>query len=320
MIIKIMKHKIRLLFSVFFLLSIAVMFISAIDTKKEEKMSNSNNVGDTTIFNEELIKTMYNDKVKIYKIKRNDNYAGYSIWLYRTGKNIKAKYFAYSQNGKSIYQRYNKWKKGKKIILYTHGTYTSQNYKVPNGFTIDAGNLVNRNIDNKLDGLIIVEAGGSVRVADLEKTSSQCIYLVSINQSLNPRNSSKEKNKFINWARDENATVFQTNLMYFKNEKKFRNVSETANRRIFVLGIDNGQVVHILFTIEQSVSLTNISEEIYKYLMKIKGFRPIGILYLDPHYSDIFRVFNENGTENSNIRGSTSVSDAKNLMVYYYDN
>jgi len=314
-----MRHKFRLLFSFFFLLFISTISISA-NNKKEEKGISVNNANNTTFFTEKLLNTMYDDKVKIYKVIRNNNDIGYSIWLYRTGKNVKAKYFAYTQNGKSIYQRYSEWEKGKDVILYTHGTYTSQNYNIPNGLTIDDGNLVNRDIDNTLDGLIIVEANGSVRVADLEKPSSQCIYLLSINRSLNPRKSSSEKNRFINWARDENAMVFQTNLMYFKNEKKFRNVSATAERRIFVLGIHNGEAVHILYTINQSVSLTSISEEIYKYLMKIEGFKPIAILYLDPYFYDILKVFNENGTENNKIKSSCSVSDAKNLLVYYYEN
>lgn len=279
-----------------------------------DSIKNANNIS------ESYYKSMHNGKVKIYSIKRNGSNAGHSVWLYRTDKKVKAKYFAYTQNGKSIYQRYNKWKSGKKIISYCSGPYTAQNYNVPQGLTIDDGNLVNRNIDKDLDGLIIVERVGGVRVVDLEKTSSQCINLVSINKKLNPRNSSSEKNTFINWARNENATVFQTNLMYFKNEKKFSNVSETANRRIFVLAYHGNEIVHIIFNITPSVSLTDISKDIYKYLNNTKRLRIIGILNFDTGMYDIFQVFNQNGAEERNLRGSTSVSVAQNLMVYYYDN
>jgi len=303
--------------------AISFVFITSFKTSTDHKISKNkaipNNIENVSSISENYYKSMYNGKVKIYKIKRNGSSVGYSLWLYRTGKNVKAKYFAYKQNGEKIYERYNDWKSGKKIISYCAGPYTAQNYNVPQGLTIDDGNLVNRDIDKDLDGLIIVERVGGVRVADLEKPSSQCINLVSINRKLNPRNSSSEKNKFIKWARDENATVFQTNLMYFKNEKKFRNVSATANRRIFVLGIDNGQVVHIIFNITPDVSLTKISKEIYQHLNNKNNFKVIGILNFDTGMYDIFQAFNQDGTEDTNLRGTTPVSDAQNLMVYYYE-
>lgn len=306
------------------LLTISFIFIVSFKTSTAKKNSKKEDielrVENVNSISETFYKSMYNGKVKIYSLTRKDSNAGYSIWLYRTGKNVKAKYFAFTQNGKSIYQRYLEWKRGKQIISYCAGPYTSQDYRVPQGLTIDDGNLVNRNIDEDLDGLIIVERVGGVRVADLEKPSSQCIYLVSIDRSLNPRNSSEEKNTFIKWARDQRATVFQTNLMYFKNEKMFKDVSATANRRIFVLGIDNGEVVHIIFNITNDVSLTKISKEIYNYLNNRNNFKVIGILNFDTGMYNIFQVFNEDGSEDSNLRGTTSVSNAQNLMVYYYDN
>lgn len=268
---------------------------------------------------EDHYRTMHNNKVKIYELSRNGEKIGHSVWLYRTGKNVKAKYFAYKQDGKSIAERYNEWKTGKKIISYCSGPYTAQDYEKPQGLTIDNGNIVNRNIDTALDALVIVEAVGGVRVADLDKPSSDCINLVSINKSVNPRNSSNEKNIFINWAKQENATVFQTNLMYFKNEKKFGDESERALRRIFVIGYDGSEVVHIIFNINRSVSLTNISEEIYRYLKNERNFRVIGVLNFDTGSYDIFQGFYQNGNEDDKLRGTVNVNSAVNLMVYYYD-
>ncbi len=314
-----MKH--IKIFTIAFLV-VNFIFSTSLGTKDEykpqlngklpSKTRNINNIS------ESHYKSMYNGKVKIFNLKRNGRNIGNSLWLYRTGKNIKAKYFAYKQNGQSIYERYNDWKKGKKIISYCAGPYTTRDYSKPQGLTIDNGNIVNRNIDEKLDGLIIVEAVGGVRVVDLEKPSSECINLVSIGRSLNPRNSSVEKNQFINWARYESATVFQTNLMYMKNDKKFGNVYETARRRIFVLAYHGGEVVHIIFNITIDVSLTDISKEIYSYLNR-KNVRVIGILNFDTGSYDIFQVFNQNGYEDNHLHGTVSVRKAQNLMVYYYD-
>lgn len=295
------------------ILVVAGMVFPSSILKQSNKTMSQSNTGSS--ISESYYTSMYNGKVKVYKLKKHNRSYGQSVWLYRTGKRVKAKYFAYKQNGKSIYQRFNEWKRNKKIISYCAGPYTTQDYTKPVGLTIDNGKLVNRNVDMNLDGLIIVEAVGGVRVADLDK--KPCINLVSINKNLNPRTPG-EKYPFINWAKRELATVFQTNLMYFKDEKKFGNVKETAKRRIFVLAIDRGQVVHIIFNIEERVSLTEASTEVYNYLKFQKRLKIIGILNFDTGMYNIFQVFNQSGKEDNKLRGTTSVSSAKNLFVYYY--
>ena len=60
------------------------------------------------------------------------------VWMIRSGKRIKAKYFAYETSGMSVASRYKQWKVGKDIVMYTSGTYMDKNAELV-GITIDNG-------------------------------------------------------------------------------------------------------------------------------------------------------------------------------------
>lgn len=266
--------------------------------------------------NERFYTSVYSGDVTINTLRNGSTEIGHSIWLSRKNGNVKAKYFAYKENGKSVSERFNQWKSGRKIISYCSGAYTTSG-DLPEGLTIDAGNLVNRNINGTTDALVVVEAVGGIRIADLDR--DDCISLRSINKSVNPRSNSSERQVLINWAARQKATVFQTNLLYYDDTRKFGDVSDKAERRILVIGIkSDNSVVHILFNIVPSVSLTAVSEGLFKYLRYDKDINVIGMINLDPGARNIFQAYNSNGSPYSNINGPVSLSRASNLLVYYY--
>lgn len=259
-------------------------------------------------------KTTWSGEVQINTIKSNGNKIGQSIYLSRSSKNIKAIYFAANKGNNSVYERYLNWKPGRQIITCCAGAYLSGNYSTPLGLTIDGGQLVNRNVDSNMDGLVIVEKVGGVRISDLDQPNS--IYLLSYNQYVNPRNSS-QKQQFIDWAYKEDATVFQTNLLYYKNTPKIGYVSATAERRILAL-VENSKIVsHVIFNIEQSVSLTDIANEIFN-LLRNKGLNVIAMINLDTGMCNAFELYDSNGQQLP-FRGSSDMSSLSNMIVYYYD-
>ncbi len=270
----------------------------------------------TFFVNERFYTSLYSGDVIINTLRNGSAEIGHSLWLNRKNGNVKAKYFAHTENGKSVSERFNQWKTGRKIILYCSGAYTTSG-DLPEGLTIDNGNLVNRNINGTTDALVVVEAVGGIRIADMDR--NDCISLQSINRSVNPRFSSSERQIFINWAARQKATVFQTNLLYYDDTRKFGDVSDKAERRILVVGIkSDNSVVHILFNIEPSVSLTEISEALFNYLRYDKEINVVGMINLDPGARDIFQAYNSNGLPYSDINGTVSLSKASNLLVYYY--
>lgn len=263
---------------------------------------------------ESSYKTIWSGEVQINILKSNGSKIGQSVYLSRSSKSIKAMYFAASKGSNSVYERYLNWKPGKQIIACCAGAYLSGNYSTPLGLTIDGGQLVNRNVDSNMDGLVIVEKVGGVRISDLDQPNS--IYLLSCNQYVNPRNSS-QKQQFIDWAYKEDATVFQTNLMYYKNTPKIGYVSATAERRILALVENSGIVYHVIFNIEESVSLTDIAYELFD-LLRNKGLNVIAMINLDTGMCNAFELYNSDGQQLP-FKGSSDMSSLSNMIVYYYD-
>jgi len=260
----------------------------------------------------------YNNSAHICTIYYSGINYGNSIWLSRKSGKIKAKYFAY-KGTTSVAEQYNEWKKGKQIILYCSGAYTTEYDAIPVGLTINDGNVVNRKVDTKMDGLVVVEAIGGVRIANLRETNA--IYLQSLGKSVNPRNNPTHTNEFIAWAKDYSATVFQTNLLYFKNTKYFSYVPASAERRLLVLATNknNNELYHIIYNIPKSVSLTIIAEQIFYNLYYNMNMDVTGMINLDTGARDIFQMYDEYGKTMDYLKGPHDLNIASNLLVYYYE-
>ena len=101
-----------------------------------------------------------------------NNETFHSINMNRKGQRIKVKYFNGTNQGKTVYQRYAEWSKGKNIILFSSAGYVSSlDNNITEGLTIDEGRLVNRSIEkNKFDALVIIyppQGGGGIVVSNL---------------------------------------------------------------------------------------------------------------------------------------------------------
>jgi hypothetical protein len=265
----------------------------------------------------------------------DDNYVSissvndyYLVYMQReaSGKRIKAKYFCAKDphSGSSVADRYNDWKIGKNIICATSGTYmTKADWTVPEGLSVDNGIIVNRT-PGSYDGLVIVYATGGIVVSNLENADLRLQGNGMNGQTLDVRGNSWDRSSFLSWAEDAQATVFQTHLLVYKNKNQvgqFNSEPDKRERRFLVVGEDeDGQLVHVIIHMPEHNSLYAATEKVMEFMLDFKDMTEITfMLNLDTGMQNIFELYNSDGSQNTLIEGETPLSNAANLLVYYYD-
>jgi hypothetical protein len=251
-----------------------------------------------------------------------------TVNMSRKGGLIKAKYFAATDyNGNNVYQRYREWSQGKNIICVTSGTYMdncdSYTKNTPVGLTIDNGVLVNKTFLNKFDGLVIVYGTGGIVVSNLEEENLSMMC----NGAYTKFNlkSSYDRSQFITCASNVDATVFQTHLLVYKDDYKiyWNSNSAKAARRFLSVGKDyNGEIRHIIVQLPNEISLFESTKKVYEILTDLEDMQEIiFMINLDTGCQNIFILYDSQGNlmETPKLTGTVSISEAANLLVYYYD-
>ena len=271
-----------------------------------------------------LCKTSNNGQVQSGEIFKNGTSIGNIITINRTSGTIKAKYFAQKENGMTVHDRYTQWRNSKNVVLASSGAYASgfDVSATPIGITVDNGNLVNTNYDTKMDGLVIVEQSGGVRISNIEDGNLK-IRTNNVFEAVDVKNSF-QRTKFLKWCQSEYATVFQTHLLIYDNKIKVgvSNSSQTKDiRRLLVLAKDTkGELFHIiLYTNKWQSSLYEIADYTLK-LLNTKGYQILSAINLDAGGIDVFST----STSLSDCSGSAIVgasnktrSTVSNLLTYY---
>lgn len=233
---------------------------------------------------------------------------------------VKAKYFAKNAN-----DQFRDWKEDKRILFYCSGAFSESwdTDSPPLGICVDNGRIVNRNIDNRMDGLVIVYNGGNqaggIAVVDIEKDS------VTVNQGGRANyylRNSDHRFRFLRWAESQSATVFQTQLMYTKaHEHSFPTnmltYGEKAERRFLAICMKKGIVYHLVIDHPKSDYLNRSAEKIIRYLRDEMELTVYGLFNLDTGGKNIMRAYNEDGEQIA--KGPEDVKNATNLLVYYVD-
>lgn len=250
------------------------------------------------------------DKYKLVYMKRGES-----------GNRIKVKYFgARDFDGTSVPDRFIKWSKGKNIICLSSGGYMD-NTQTPVGLTVDNGIEVNNNL-KEFDGLVIVYATGGVVATNL-KNGDLNIKSDKFPQGkvIDLRKKPMDKGIFMQWCKEESATVFQTHLLAYKNQLTIGTNSEQTKRerRFLAVGTEDGKVVHVIAHNPSYTSLYEGSRRTLKFLKEFKGMEVTFMINLDPGAQDVFFLFDKNGQINKSIVGTVPIEDAANLLVYYYE-
>lgn len=265
------------------------------------------------------------DYVEVATVKFNNEKYN-AISMKRDGNRIKAKYFAAPDKQRnSVYKRYESWAKGKDVVLVSSGTYMNAgNSSQPEGLTIDNGIAVNETlIFNKMDALVIVYATGGIAVSNL-KNGDLTVQGGTIDpkRKLNLRNSAYDKEDFIEWASSEEATVFQTHLLAYKNELKidaYTSSDTKRERRFLAVGTnDEGKLVHVVVNCPAFSSLYEGSKKALEFLKDFKEMNVTFMINLDTGMQNVFNVYNTDGSLNKEIKGTLELNQAVNLLAYYY--
>ena len=253
-----------------------------------------------------------NEKYNVISMKRESN-------------RIKAKYFAAPDYlGNSVYNRYVSWSSGKSVILVSSGTYMDQTLTTPEGLTIDNGIPVNETlIFGRMDALVIVYATGGIAVSNLNDADLTLKgNKIEPSRKFNLRNSTWDKDDFMEWAKSEEATVFQTHLLVYKNELKisaYNSNQKSQERRFLAVGKDEeGKLTHVIVHRPEHSTLYEGARKAFEFLKDFKGMEVTFLINLDTGYQDVFKLFNKDGTPNQTITGKEELSRAVNLLTYYF--
>ena len=251
------------------------------------------------------------------------------IWMKRgeSNKKISAKYFSNQTASKTVHQRFQSWANNKKVICYSSGTYMDALRKTSStgliGFAVDHGVIQNRNVKmDGLDALVIVYQTGGVVCSDLTKKNLK-IPSINYGAPLDLRGNAFHRTKIIEWAKKENATIFQTHLLAMDTKLMVAsNGSSTlASRRFLaVVNDEDGKLVHAIIHDSNASSLYKASKKIHDYLVDEKEVSKIHwMINLDTGAQDVFGLYNPDGTKNPMIEGRESITNSRNLLVYYQD-
>ncbi|MCU7551410.1 hypothetical protein OCK74_19970 [Chitinophagaceae bacterium LB-8] len=249
------------------------------------------------------------------------------IKMSRKGERVKVKYFAANApDGSLVYERYQKWASNKNVIAVSSGTYmTDCNARkaLPVGFCVDNGTIVNRQEKNGLDGLAVVYATGGI-VASNIKDGNLSVKIDGQNATLDIRNAF-DRERFLKWAQGESATVFQTHLFVYKNQLKLGTNSSPnlASRRFLAVCKDeDGYVVHYIINLPKEATIYQGSDKAFKILKDAEYVQDVVFMInLDTGCQNVFSLFDSKGNKvaNKNFAGDTDITNASNLIVYYYE-
>ncbi|MFZ9942084.1 MAG: hypothetical protein ACO3O0_00595 [Bacteroidia bacterium] len=264
--------------------------------------------------------------VTFSKVKQeNGNY--YLLYMNRTGSGnkIKVKYFSAKDpnTGETVASRYKKWRKGKNIIGYSSAGYmVSNGYEyTPDGFNVDNGTLVNTTMETaKFDALVVVYATGGVVATNLKDGD---LTLGDFpNRKFDLRKKPIDKATFEKWCETNNATVFQTHLLAYKDVMRissYNSSNVTAQRRFLAVGYESGDTYHAIVQIPGQTTLYEGSKRAFDFLKKYKGMEIVFLINLDTGMQDVCQVYKADGSTNNAMVGTEDINSAVNLLVYYYE-
>lgn len=237
------------------------------------------------------------------------------------GNHVRAKYFAaLDEQRNSVYTRFQRWSADKNVILALSGTYMD-NTRTPVGLTIDNGTLVNKNLTN-WDGLVIIYATGGIAVTNL-KNDDLTVDNGGVSTKYRIRNSSYDLQSFIEWAARNQATVFQTHLLAYKNQLTIATNSSTntAERRFLAVGKnEEGELYHVIVQCPSNgLTLMVGAQKALRFLNNFQNIDVTFMINLDTGSQDVFRLYNCDGTENPLVKGKRSLPEAANLLAYYFE-
>jgi hypothetical protein len=252
------------------------------------------------------------------------------IIMKRDSQRVKAKYFA--ENISSIESKYKAFAASKSVICYAAAGYLGAGYQTVENITIESGRVIENKISKtSCDALVIIQATGGVVVSNLKKADLKLSGGgADPNKALDIRNNGFDKQIFLDWAKKESATVFQTHLLAQNNEliipsdadAKATKVTNAVRRFLVVGKNSSGKIVHIIINSRKLSGLRYAAEKCFNFSKNLLGLNVVFMINLDTGAQNVFKAYNADGTENSTILNDGALENlnkAHNLLVYYYE-
>jgi hypothetical protein len=250
----------------------------------------------------------------------------------RKSDRVKVKYFAAKlYDGTAVGTRYSTWSANKNVVAISSGTYMDNctaSIAKPMGLCIDDGNIVNNKVEDGYGGLIVVYATGGMVASAVEKGDLTIKDKTKGNVTINIKNLF-QKEQFISWAKEERATVFQTNLFIYKDsvrliENPNEKQKDAARRFLAVCKEEDGTVSHYVVNLPTASTLYQGVKKAKDYLKNIEDVAQIVFMInLDTGCQNFYNVFNSDGSRKSerNFTGDQNLTLAQtaNLLAYYFE-
>lgn len=279
---------------------------------------------DTTKTAQEMTTCYDRDYVEVSNVEyEGENYS--VVYMQRSGERVRAKYFAAKDYyGNSVHERYENWKNTNSgVILVSSGTYWN-GQGIPEGLTIDNGVTVNESlIFDRMDALTIVFATGGIVVSDLKEGNLKISGGgVDPNREFDLRGSATDLYDFKKWAKSQEATVFQTHLLVYGDDLKISSLNSDKTRRerrfLAVGKNEDGDIIHMIVQRPEYATMYQSSKKTKDFLNKYAEMEVIFMINIDVGYQDVFELKNWDCSTNKTIKGQKKLSEAVNLLVYYF--
>jgi hypothetical protein len=249
-------------------------------------------------------------------IKSSYNYQDCSFELHDfiMGDDIKVKYFS-----RNSADRFMEWRDGKEVMLLCSGAFseTWEKNSKPVGLTIDYGQVINKDIDKVMDGLVTVNNYGNVSVIDLDAVEKGLRDANGDLVTIDPRGSYSDKITIMNIAEENDFTIFQTQLVYSKHKTSNfipLNYGKSRERRFFAICTKNNLTRNVIIDVPDLLPL-NKSASYTKVVLEYAGYTPSYILNLDTGDKNVF--YYRTDLKNISSKGNNYLDDSTNLIVFY---
>ncbi len=251
----------------------------------------------------------------------------------RKSDRVKVRYFAAkSYDGTMVGSRYSSWSANKNVIAISSGTYMDlcdASIAKPMGLCIDDGNIVNNKIENTYGGIVVVYATGGMVASAIEKGDLNITNSKTHSKMTIDVRNQFQKQAFIDWAKEEKATVFQTHLFVYKDslrliENPNERMKNAPRRFLAVCKEEDGTVSHYIVNLPRASTLYQGVVKAKEYLKNIEDVTQIVFMInLDPGCQNFYNVHNSDGSKKleSNFNGdpNLTINQAANLLAYYYE-
>ena len=245
-----------------------------------------------------------------FSVKKNGQIIGRATFMKRP--HIKANYVAHG----NVFQQFVQFKNSRKIVLATTGGFTNS-LGQPEGLTIQKGKIVNALMMPERSAIVVVESRGGLRVINLEHP----FMLPGTSTKINPKNSLIDFSTFLSWAKNSQATLFQSQLLAF-SDKLLIDITKAPNqireRRLLVVteSTKDKSIDNIIFDIPVAHNLAEIAKDIFDTFKARENVKIISIINLDVGSYNILEVYAPNSKLISGLKGPIPISNATNLIIY----